>query len=96
MFTWSSSNHFDVSLLEAVVGASDAKEEEGEEDDGADDQQDLELAQRLQGPDLFADRKSGIKWIRFYFTETENLEICINNIFSSYQRLALSSDNDGS
>lgn len=69
MLTWSSSNHLDVSFLEAVVGASDAEEEEGEEDDGADDQQDLKLAQWLQGPDLFSDRKSGIKFNQFYFTE---------------------------
>jgi hypothetical protein len=61
LFTWSSSNNLDVSLLEAVVGASDTEEEEGEEDDGADDQQDLELAQWLQSPNLFTNRKSGIK-----------------------------------
>jgi hypothetical protein len=68
LLTWSSSNHLDVSFLEAVVGAPDAEEEEGEEDDGADDQQDLKLAQWLQGPDLFSDRKSGIKFNQFYFT----------------------------
>ena len=42
------SDDADVALLEAVVGASDAKEKEGEEDDGADDEKDLELAQRRQ------------------------------------------------
>ena len=38
----------DVSLLEAVVGAADTQEQEGQEDDGADDQENLKLAQRLK------------------------------------------------
>ena len=41
----------DVPLLEAVVGAADAKEHEGEEDDGADNQQDLKLPKGLEGSD---------------------------------------------
>ena len=41
-------NDADVALLEAVVGAADAEEEQGKEDDGADDEEDLELAQRGQ------------------------------------------------
>lgn len=41
----------DVPLLEAVVGAADAEEHEGEEDDGAHNQQDLKLPEGLEGRD---------------------------------------------
>ena len=41
----------DVPLLEAVVGAADAKQHEGEEDDGAHNQQDLKLTKGLEGSD---------------------------------------------
>ena len=40
-----------VSLLEAVVGTSYTQEEEGKEDDGADDEEDLELSERLESSD---------------------------------------------
>ena len=44
----STTNNPDVSLLEAIVGAADAKEHESEEDDGAHNQKDLKLSERLQ------------------------------------------------
>ena len=44
----STTNNPDVPLLEAVVGAADAEEHESEEDDGAHNQKDLKLSERLQ------------------------------------------------
>ena len=46
-------SHLDVPLLETVVGAPDAEEEEREEDDGTDDEKDLKLPQGKEGRNRF-------------------------------------------
>ncbi len=44
-------SYLDISTLEAVVGASHAQQQQGQKDDGAYDQEDLEFAQRLKRAD---------------------------------------------
>ena len=45
---WPSPDDSDVSLLEAIIRASDSKKHQSEENDGADDEKNLKLSQRLQ------------------------------------------------
>ena len=45
---WSAADNSDVPLLETVVGAADTKQEQRQEDDGADDEKNLKFSQWLQ------------------------------------------------
>ena len=46
---WSSADDTNVSLLEAIVGASNAKQQQSQEDDCTNDQKNFKLSERLQG-----------------------------------------------
>ena len=58
-------------LIKLVVrGFESSYQQQSEEDDGADDEQDLELSKRRQSPDLFSDRKSGFREKNLFWFQT--------------------------